>query len=237
MTCNIPLWPSLVSWSCRMHQLPLPSNGVLYMTLNYLMIKPQSWSFGECSVHSLPLLPIPLWSWVVVPIRVPSMDQIELLSLWIFGLQSIFPSVFFRYFMLNSEHFIQSKGLDCSYTIDPVQVLSYRKYSVLFLSVVRIEPATCWWFLSEALSNLTPYPLRHVFLSEIIIWRLQVQSQLLVRMTRNTHYLIVVNRIGTVYPCRLNKGFSLRFCVGTQVWHIIQNMSLSINMRSIIQIF
>ena len=30
--------------------------------------------------------------------------------------------------------------------------------------------------------------------------------------------LDMVNRIGTVYPCGLNKGFGLRFCVGSWVW-------------------
>ena len=43
-------------------------------------------------------------------------------------------------------------------------MLSYNKYSLLFLPVVGIEPATSEWFHSEALSNQTPYPLPHVSL-------------------------------------------------------------------------
>ena len=55
-------------------------------------------------------------------------------------------------------------------------------------------------------------------------WRLQVQSQQHVRITRNTYdkwhlYPVMVNRIGTVYPCGSNKGFSSRFCVDSWVWH------------------
>ena len=58
--------------------------------------------------------------------------------------------------------------------------------------------------------------------SSEIIWRLQVQSQQQIRLTRNTYYnltLVMVNRIGTVYPCDSNKEFSSRFCVDSQVWH------------------
>ena len=29
----------------------------------------------------------------------------------------------------------------------------------------------------------------------------------------------MVNKIGTVYPCGLNEGFSSRFCVESRVWH------------------
>ena len=60
-----------------------------------------------------------------------------------------------------------------------------------------------------------------LLLSEII-WGLQVQSQLQVRITKNTYYnltLDIVNRIGTINPCGLNKEFSLRFWVDSWVWH------------------
>ena len=54
--------------------------------------------------------------------------------------------------------------------------------------------------------------------------RLQVQSQQHVRITRNTYdkwhlYPVMVNRIGTVYPCDSNKGFSSRFCVDSRIRH------------------
>ena len=63
---------SPVSWSCRIHwlhlcrgvRLPLPAS-VLDMTLNYL----------NCL-----LLSCPLWPRVVVPVRVPSVAQIELFN-------------------------------------------------------------------------------------------------------------------------------------------------------------
>ena len=79
---------------------------------------------------------------------------------------------FFRCFMSNSgintesqtEPFIWTTGQDYSNFVshDQVQVLSYSKYSLLFLPVVGIEPATSRWFHS-ALSNQKPYPLCHVF--------------------------------------------------------------------------
>ena len=50
--------------------------------------------------------------------------------------------------MVNSINYIQ------------VQVLSYSKYSLLFLPVVGIEPETYRWFHTEALSNQAPHPLR-----------------------------------------------------------------------------
>ena len=31
-------------------------------------------------------------------------------------------------------------------------------------------------------------------------------------------YLVMVKRIRTIYPHGLNKGFSLKFCVGSRVW-------------------
>ena len=53
---------------------------VLDMTLNYLMVWLQFWSFGE--YPSLPLLPGPFWPKVVVPVRFPSTGQIESVS-WV----------------------------------------------------------------------------------------------------------------------------------------------------------
>ena len=52
-----------------------------------------------------------------------------------------------------------------------------------------------------------------MLLSEIM-WRLQVQAQLQLKITRNTYnnlYPVMINRIGTVYPCGSKKGDSLRF--------------------------
>ena len=45
---------------------------------------------------------------------------------------------------LQTEPYIQSTGVDCFNSVyhDQVQVLSYGKYSLLFLPVVGIEPAT-----------------------------------------------------------------------------------------------
>ena len=43
-----------------------------------------------------------------------------------------------------------------SINYDWVQVLSYSKYSLLFLPVIVIEPGTCWRFHSEALSKHLP---------------------------------------------------------------------------------
>ena len=45
-----------------------------------------------------------------------------------------------------------------SLNLDRIQVLSYSKYSLLFLPVVEIEPATSRWFHSEAFVNQMPYP-------------------------------------------------------------------------------
>ena len=58
-----------------------------------------------------------------------------------------------------------------------------------------------------------------VLLSEIM-WRLQVQSQQPVSLTRNTYNnLTLVPGHGTVYPCGSNKRVSLRFCVDSRVRH------------------
>ena len=62
-----------------------------------------------------------------------------------------------------------------------------------------------------------------VLLSEII-WRLQVQSQLLVN---NKEYLLELNictrswltELEQSTHCGLNKGFSLKFCVGSRALH------------------
>ena len=66
--------------------------------------------------------------------------------------QLICPSDFFRCFILNLgtytepqiEPFIQPTVVNCSNSInhDRVQLLSYCKYSLLFLPAVGIEPAT-----------------------------------------------------------------------------------------------
>ena len=66
--------------SREVRSLHLPTS-VLDMTLNYLMVRLQSWSFGECGVPpSLPLFPGLLWPEVVVPDRLPSFGQIDRLT-------------------------------------------------------------------------------------------------------------------------------------------------------------
>ena len=80
------------------------------------------------------------------------------------------------FFMSNSgvhtesrtEPFIWITRVDCFSSVkhDQVQVLSYRKYSLLVLPFVGIEPVTSIWFHSEALSNQKPYPLSHVSLPD-----------------------------------------------------------------------
>ena len=91
-------------------------------------------------------------------------EYIDLILIVIFTMfWLICPSVFFRCFMVNSEvhtdprtePFIWNTSMDCSNSVnhDWVQVLSYYRYSMLFLSVVGIEPATARWFHSEALSS------------------------------------------------------------------------------------
>ena len=63
--------------------------------------------------------------------------------------QLMYPSAFFMsnsgaYIELETEPFIESMGADRSNSInhDQVRVLSYSKYYLLFLPVVRIESAT-----------------------------------------------------------------------------------------------
>ena len=99
-------------------------------------------------------------------------------------------SAFFRCFMLNSgvhtesqtESFIWITGVDfsSSFNQDRVQGLSYSKYSLLVLLVVGIEPVTSKWFHSEAPSNQTPYPLRHVYLldnqSDSVVYQKEIKS-------------------------------------------------------------
>ena len=50
-----------------------------------------------------------------------------------------------------------------------------------------------------------------------IIGRLKVQFQQQVGITKKNIYynlcLVIINRMGTIYPCGSNNGFSLRFCV------------------------
>ena len=79
----------------------------------------------------------------------------------------------FSCFMSNSrvhkesqtEPIIWTTWVESSNSInhDRVQVSSYSYYFLLFLSVLGIEPATSKWFYSEAVSNQTPYTLRHVW--------------------------------------------------------------------------
>ena len=54
--------------------------------------------------------------------------------------------------------FIWTTGVNCSNSLnhDRAEVLSYSKYSLLFLPVVGIEPATSRWFHSDTLSSQTP---------------------------------------------------------------------------------
>ena len=59
-------------------------------------------------------------------------------------------------FMWNSRVYIEPRnGVDCSIFVNHqlVQIISCSKYSLLFLPVIRIEPATSWWFHSKALFN------------------------------------------------------------------------------------
>ena len=59
---------------------------------------------------------------------------------------------------LWTELFIWTTDVDSSNSVnhDRTQVFSYRKYFVLFLLVVEIEPAISRWFHLEALSNQLP---------------------------------------------------------------------------------
>ena len=68
----------------------------------------------------------------------------------------------------RTEHFIWTTGVDCSPSVnyDWVQVLS-SKYSLLFLPVIGIEPATSRSFYSHELSNQMSYPLHLMSLPEI----------------------------------------------------------------------
>ena len=132
----------------------------------------------------------------------------------------ICPLAFFKCFMFNlwvhteswTECYIWTTGVDCFNSVnnDQVQVFSYSKYSVLlFRPVVGFEPATSRWFYSETLSKQMPNPLCHVFLPD---------TKRTLAITKPL-YLVMVNRIGKVYPCGSNKGFSMRFCVDFWVQH------------------
>ena len=81
-------------------------------------------------------------------------------TLWL-----ICPSALFKYFMSNS-------GVRTAKSVnhDRIQALSYCKYSLLFLPLVGIEPATSRWFNSEALPNQMPYPLCYVSLLDNSEW-------------------------------------------------------------------
>ena len=61
----------------------------------------------------------------------------------------------------QSELFIWTTGLDCfnSVNYDWVQVFSYRKYSLLFLPIVGIEPPRD--FTQKPFPTQMPYPQRH----------------------------------------------------------------------------
>ena len=95
----------------------------------------------------------------------------------------------------QTESFIRITRVDCSNFIncDRVQMLSYRKYSSLvLLPDVGIEPR-----------NLQMILLRSIFQQN----------------TLSTYIPVIINRIGTIYPCISNKGFSLRFRVDSRLWH------------------
>ena len=79
---------SRASWGCGIHQMhlcrgvrsPLPLS-ILDMTLTHLIVRLQSWSFWRMgNTPSLPLLPGQPGFKIVVPIRIPSMVQIELFN-------------------------------------------------------------------------------------------------------------------------------------------------------------
>ena len=60
---------------CRLHfcggvRHSAPLTSVLDMALNYLMMRLQSWIFGNVEYTSLPLLPGPLWLEEVISVRV-----------------------------------------------------------------------------------------------------------------------------------------------------------------------
>ena len=56
-----------------------------------------------------------------------------------------------------------------SLNLDQARVLSYCKYSLLFLPVVGIEPVTARWFHSETLSNQRLSTVPCVFPGEFIV--------------------------------------------------------------------
>ena len=107
------------------------------------------------------------------------------------------PSVFFRCFVSSSgvhtesqtEPFIWVTGVDCSNSINHDQV-QVLSYSLYSLIVIPIIG------IEPATSRWfhSKAPSKHL-------------------------YSVMINRIGTVYPCGSNKGFSSKFCVDSQVWH------------------
>ena len=72
-----------------------------------------------------------------------------------FGLLQVFMSNSRVYIESRTEPFIWTTRVHCFVPVNykRVQVLRYRKFSLLFLPVVGIEPATSRWFHSEALSQ------------------------------------------------------------------------------------
>ena len=89
-----------------------------------------------------------------------------------FGLLQVFHDESRVHTESRTESFIWPTWVDCSNSVnyDQVQVLSYSKYSSLFLPVVGIEPATSRGFYSEAPSNQTSYPVQHVSLPSNSEW-------------------------------------------------------------------
>ena len=58
-------------------------------------------------------------------------------------------------FMWTCESTTRWVDFSNSVNHDRVKVLSYNKYSLLFLPVVGVEPAISWWFHSKVLFNQT----------------------------------------------------------------------------------
>ena len=89
---NILLWskigisniqPNSISWSlqytdCKNLPLPKKRKCLRYDTKLHLVVRLQFWRSREGSTPSLPLFQGPFWPRVVVPIRVPSMSEIDL---------------------------------------------------------------------------------------------------------------------------------------------------------------
>ena len=77
---SIPTVNRFVSWNCREVRTPL-NECPGHDNKLHLMVRLQSWRFGGMwNTPSLPLLPGPIRSGVVAPVRVPSLGQIELFN-------------------------------------------------------------------------------------------------------------------------------------------------------------